>query len=88
MKRDERTTAPAAEALGGSENATTKRHERRRGHRSRRGGDPVESFVMQLAQSYLEKRDDSEPVDEHAGNPGTEAVAECALRKPGWFCRG
>jgi len=86
MKRDERTVAPATET--GGENALTRRYEALRGQRPRRGGDPVENFVMQLAQSYLEKRCHPESLDERAADKGAEIVTESALHKPGWFCRG
>ncbi len=87
MKRDERTIAPAAEALGG-EKSTTRRYERRRGQHTRRGEDPVENFAMQLAQSYLEKHTDPEPAAERRVDEANERVVESALHKPGWFRRG
>lgn len=79
MSKDERTIAQDSEALGNEKAAT-------RG-KERRDGDPVANFVMQLAQSYLEKRSDTEASSDPSSDT-SKFFTQSALEKPGWFCRG
>lgn len=51
--------------------------------------DPVENFVMQLAQRYLEGgHHDADGSDWQRGEPVRPLHVECVLSKPGWFSRG
>ncbi|MFS8608065.1 MAG: hypothetical protein LOD94_08755 [Gammaproteobacteria bacterium] len=78
MNKDERTIAQDSEALGNEKAARGKGH---------RDGDPVANFVMQLAQSYLEKRSDTEASSD-SNSDTSKFFTQSALDKPGWFCRG